>query len=794
MFTPALLRKLVRDLMQRKGSLLALVLIMAIGVGCYVGMAAVWRDMDGSRSRYYTDYRLTDLSVELKRAPNWAIAACASLPNVRALRGRVKMSVLLDLPNLQEPVSGTAISMPLSRGPVLNDILLRSGGWFSGANNKEVIINDAFARANHLVPGSRLKVLLLDKQHDLLVVGTAMSPEFVYLIPASGGLAPDPGRFGVMYLPERFLQESCDLQGAYNEAIGQAHDASRPALDRTLDLLKGRLDAYGVTNTTPIQEQPSVRFLADELKGLKATSQVMPTVFLGVATLVLNVLMGRLVAQQRTVIGTLKALGYSSLDITLHYLMYGAIIGGAGALAGMGLGWWMQNATLAMYRQFFALPRIEAHFYPDVAVLGLLLSIGFAMLGTIKGVRVAAGLDPAEAMRPPPPERGGRVLPERVEFVWTRLPFRWKMILRAVFRNPFRSTVSVLASTIATALIFTALSNVESLNYLMSYTFEKVSHEDITVSVRDPKSLAAERELGALASVAATEPQLSVVCDLANGPYRKRMGVSGLPPRNRLCTPLDRLGQPIVVPEVGLVLSRKLAEILHASPGDRIRLRPLIARRQEVTTPVVGVVDSFLGLSAYANMTYLSRLLGEESCANVLMADLFPGAGGAQLFRALKQRPTIMGVGERARSLTQMNETFGKTMGTMISIMVLFAGLIAFGSVLNAALVSLSERQREVGTLRVLGYTPEQVTGIFSGESYLLNGFGVALGLLAGIGMAHLLALAYNTELYRFPVVILPSRLLASALAMLVFITLAQFAIYHLIRTLEWLDVLKIRE
>ena len=533
MFTAILLRKLVRDLMQRKGSLSALLVIIAIGIGCYVGMAAVWRDMDGSRKRYYTDYRLTDFAVDLKRAPAWAIAACESLPNVRALRGRVKISVLLDLPGLDEPISGTAISMPLRPMPVLNDILLRSGAWFSGANDKEVIINDAFARANHLVPGSRLKALLLDKQHELLVVGTAMSPEFVYLIPASGGMAPDPARFGVMYLPERFLQESCDLRGAYNEVIGQAHDASRPALDRTLELIKDELVPYGVTSTTPVQEQPSVRFLADELKGLKATSQVMPTVFLGVATLVLNVLISRLVAQQRTVIGTLKAVGYSSWSITRHYLTYGAVIGGTGALAGMAFGWLIQGATVMMYRGLFALPRIEAHFYPDVFVLGVVLSVVFAMLGTIKGVRYAAKLEPAEAMRPPPPEKGGKVLPDRIPLLWQRLPFRWKMILRAVFRNPFRSTVSMLASMISTSLIFMALSNVASLNYLMSYTFEKLSHEDLSVSLRDPKGQRSLRELGSFTAIAGTEPQLSVVCDLSNGPYRKRMGVSGLPPRQQ---------------------------------------------------------------------------------------------------------------------------------------------------------------------------------------------------------------------------------------------------------------------
>jgi len=520
----------------------------------------------------------------------------------------------------------------------------------------------------------------------------------------------------------------------------------------------------------------------------------MPTTFLVVAALVLNVLIGRLVAQQRTVIGTLKALGYSSGSVTRHYLAYGAVIGSAGGVAGLLLGWGIQVGLVMLYRQFYTLPSIEAHPYPDILFLGFSISVAVAVLGTIRGVRFAAGLAPAEAMRPPPPEKGGKVLPERIPAFWQPLPFRWKMILRAVFRNPFRSLVSALASTISTALIVMALCNVDALIYLMNYQFEKVSHEDSSVSLRDPKGRRSVAELGTLPSVSTTEPQLSVTCDVSNGPYRKRMGVTGLPPRNRLCTPLDRDGRPIVVPEAGLVLSKKLAEILHARPGDSVRLRPLIARRQEVTAPVVGTVDTFLGLSAYADIGYLSRLLGESWVANVILSDSFAGSRRATFMNALKERPSVMGIGERTRSLTQMEETFGRNMGMMISIMVLFAGLIAFGSVLNAALVSLSERQREVGTLRVLGYTPRQVSAIFSGESYLLNVAGIALGLCAGIGMAHLLSRAYNTELYRFPVVIYPSRLAISAAIMLVFITLAQFIVYRLIRKLEWLEVLKIRE
>jgi putative ABC transport system permease protein len=368
------------------------------------------------------------------------------------------------------------------------------------------------------------------------------------------------------------------------------------------------------------------------------------------------------------------------------------------------------------------------------------------------------------------------------------------MITRAVLRNPFRSTVSLVASMISTALVLSAVCMMDCMDYMITYEFERMSHYDFTVSLRDPQGRNGAPEIGSLPTTATTEPQLSVPCDLSNGPYRKRLGVIGLPHDNRLYTPLDESGQPIVVPDAGLVLARKVAEMLEVQPGDRVLLRPLIARRQEVVAPVVGIVDTFMGLSAYADISYLSRLLGEEWSANVILGRSFRGSSRVSFLNKLKERPTVLGIGERTRALTQLDETMRKTMGTMLGIMVLFAGLIAFGSVLNAALVSLSERRREVGTLRVIGYTPLDTTRIFSGESYLLNGIGVALGLVAGVGLLHLLARAYDTELYRFPIVIYPLRQFQTAVIMLVFITFAQLIIYRIIRKMDWLSVMKTKE
>lgn len=794
MVSRAMLRKLMRDLLERKWSLLALAAIAAVGVGVYVSMAAVYLDLDDAKTRYYSGYHLADFSVRLKRAPEWTAASVANLPNIIRVRGRVKMEILVYPEGSYKPIQGMAISMPVTKNPAVDDILLNTGAWFSSAEAREVIADDQFASAHNLKPGDRIKMLLLDKQHDLLIVGTAMSPEFVYLIPPGGGLSPDPSRYGVFYLPREFLQKSADLEGAYNELVGMVRDKSRPSLENTLDLIQEKLDPYGVTYTTQARDQASVSVLRDELVNLKATASIFPVIFLGVAALVLNIMIGRLVAQQRVVIGTLRALGYSRRAIILHYLGYGAVAGALGGMAGVAFGIWFQGEMLDLYREFFAMPGIEPHFHPYILLSGLLISVIFGTLGTVRSARNAARLEPADAMRPPPPERGGKVVIEKMGFLWARLSFRWKMIFRSVFRNPFRSIVSLSASAVATALLVASISLNDGLNYLMNYHFDELAHQDLTLTLRDPRGTGSLGEIARLPTVSDSEPQLVVICDLENGPHKRRTPVTGLPRDIRLYTPLDAAGRPVAVPGEGLILTRKLAEILDVGEGDNLRLRPLIARREVAYAPVIRVIDSFLGLSAYCDIRYLSHLLGEDWAANSLLVSTFRGSLDRKLTKDLRARPKVIGVGQRERALKQMKATMGKFMGSFIVVMIIFAGIVAFGSIFNAALVSLSERQREVGTLRVLGYSSGQVTRIFSGESFLLNGVGIVLGLGLGIGLAHLLAEAFNTELYRLPPVIHWSRLALVAGLMTIFVVLAQWIIYLMIRSLQWLDVLTVKE
>lgn len=793
-----LLTKLRRDLLAQWGSLLALTAIMAIGAGSCVGMRALHRDTDCARSSYYAHQNLADIVVNLRSAPEWAVQQAQSLTNISILQGRINEPVLLDIPGLDLPVAGSAISVPLERRPMLNDVLLRQGMWFEGSGEGQVILIDAFARANGLRPGDRIRALLPDRQHDLLIVGTAMAPEFVYLLPADGGLAPDPARFGVLYMPEEILQRAADREGAWTQVLGRVLDRSPEALKQTLEALETHLDDYGVTLTSTMADQPSVRFLADELDGLATSSLVMPSIFLGVAALILHVLMGRLVARERMIIGTLKAVGYSRGAIMLLYLAHGAAVGLLGGLAGLALGHGLHQMMIAMYQQFFALPGLAARMHPDIMLLGVAVSIAFATMGSSQGAWLAARLDPAESMRPPAPAKGGRIWLEYFQGLWRRLPFQLKLTARNMLRHPMRSAASMIAAMIATALIVMMTSMLDSLDILMRHQFERVSREDMTVILRDPQdALGGVREIEGLPGVSVVEGTLDVPCDLRYGLREKRMGVIGLPVGHQLHMPLDGSGNRVAIPPSGLVLSRKLAEILDVHVGDPVQMRPLMGERREVQAVVSGIVDTYLGLAAYASLDYLARLLGEQAVSNTLLMRLEPGLASAEragLMAALRERPSVTGVSERMRALEQMQKTFGETMGANLSVMVLFAGAIAFGGVLNTALVSLSERRRDIATLRVLGYTPRQVGVLFATESLILNLMGVALGVVAGVIAAHLMAQAFNTELFRFPAVVTPTRMITSAAIVMVFIGIAQVIIFRLIRTLDWLEAVKSRE
>ncbi len=792
-------RKLLRDTLASAGTLATVVAIITVGTGIFVGMRSAQRILKTSQAYYYRSYRFADFWVDVKKAPLTAIDPIRQLPGIAAVDTRVIFDVILDLPDEIQPISGRLISAP-KRGfdQTINGICLIRGSGFSDDRNEEAIVGEAFAKAHNLQPGDRISLILNGKRESFVIVGTAISPEYVYMVRSAGDFVPDPQHFGILYIKEDYARRVLDFEGACNQIVGRLvsagpDEAGDSSVNFLLDRIGRMLEPYGVLATVPRERQASNRFLSDEIKGLGVSATIMPTIFLFIAALVLNVVMSRLAERQRTIIGTLKALGYSNRQIFSHFLAFGLAVGLVGGICGCILGAALARGMMQLYKHFYQFPRFEFQIYPDLMLFAIAMSLAFAVVGTAKGVRRVLLLQPAEAMRPRPPERGGAMFLERFTSLWRSLGFRTHIALRGLARNPGRTITGMIASALSIAIILIALGMADAVQFLLEFQFDRVMHSDVNIGMQDARSIEALYEGRRLPGVDRAEPVLGVACDLQRGRESRRMSITGLSPDHRLTTPVDANLQPIEIPETGLVLTTKLAEIFNAGVGDTLNMTPVRGQRRTVPVRVSAIVEGLVGLECYADIRYLSRVINEPVALSGLQLAIDPPKT-ADLFRAIKRLPNAQGLSVRATMRDNIRNTFIRTMSFTITTIVLFAGVISFGSVLNASLIEIGDRFRDISTFRVLGYKPAAIAGIFLRQSLVVYAVGLITGLPLGYALLKLIAHAYNTELFRMYVSLSWRTVIMTALLSLLFLLLAQVVVYRQIARLDWMEGVKVKE
>ena len=787
-------RKLRRDLLGNPGMLITVVAIIAVGTGLYIGMASSQRILQSSQQAYYAQYNFADFWIDVKKAPLTVVEPLAEIDGVAQIRSRVVFDVVLDLPSVEQPLTGRLISVPRTGlADALNGLYLAGGPGFSDDRDQEVILAQPFAEAHGLTSGDRIEMILNRKRESFVVVGTALSPEYVYMVSGEGSIVPDPKHFGVLFVKEDFARDVLGFQDACNQIVGRLAPGAIDRVEVLLQDMTRRLEPYGVFSATPRSRQASNRFLSDEIKGLGVTAAVLPALFLLVAALVLNVVMSRMAERQRTIIGTLKAMGYSSRSVLMHYLAFGTVIGVLGAVGGAVLGVVLAKWLIQLYHDYFQFPTYLTRTYPDLLGHSLAFGLVCSLAGTAKGVWKVLKLHPAEAMRPRPPQVTRRLPLERWRWLWERFGFRTHMAVRTVFRNPGRSISGIVSAALAGAIVLVTLVLYDSMGHMVRFHFDRARHSDVDLALRDETGAAVLDEALALPGVDYAEPSLAVVCHLRHGPAWRRVAVTGLPPTHRLVTPIDPRGRPIDIPPVGLAMSSKLAELMNVTVGDALELTPVRGRRETHHVPVTRITEGFLGLECYADIGYLSRLTDGELTINSIQMKV-DGTRASELNRRIKELPNVAAMSAAQDARASIEGTFVRSMAVTLGLTIIFAGILGFGSILNAMLIEIEDRRREVGTFAVMGYRPRQIAGIFFRESTMVFVSGLLLSVPLSWLLVRQIAGAYDTELYRMPVVFRAPTVLTGLTISLGFLLTAQAVVYQQIRKLDWLEAIKLRE
>ena len=782
-------RKLLRDLWALKGQALAISLVIGAGVAMFIMYLSTFASLRDTQATYYERYRFAHVFAGLTRAPLYLQDRVAEIPGVARVDARVVVDVTLDVPDLSEPASGRLIGIPIPAVPMLNDLFLRRGRFPSLENPDEVLISEAFAIRRDLGPGDRVGAIINGRRRDLEIVGIALSPEYVYSI-RPGELVPDDSRFGIFWMNGRSLAAAFDMEGGFNNlALTLMPGASEDDVIARLDQM---IATFGGLGAIPRSLQTSHWYLDNELRQLQSVGLILPVVFLLVAAFLLNVVLTRIVSVQREQIAALKALGYTNRELGVHYGKLSLLIGFSGGVIGVVFGGWLGSGMTSIYNDFFRFPTLRYHLPPYVVVTGVLVSFLAATLGALNAVHRVAALPPAEAMRPEPPARYRRSWLERAGLA-RLLSAPVRMIIRNVGRHPVRAATSVVGIAAAVAMLILGTFFIDSIGVLMDQQFFVIQRQDVTVNFVLPASGRSFYEIERLPGVLHAEPTRVVPARLRLAQRSRIVSVQGLVADPRLNRVVDVNGGAMRLPPDGLVLALKLAEVLGARVGDTMTVEVLDGRRRVADVRVSGIVEEYMGTSAYMDIEAVRRLGGEGDTLTGAFLQVDASMTDS-LYDRLKEIPAVAGVALKRTSIESFNKTLKDTFYVMIFFNLLFSSVIAMGVVYNAARVSLSERSRELASLRVLGFTRGEISFILLGELAVVTVMAIPVGMLLGYMFAGLLVAAFNTELYRFPLVVSTRTFAYAASSVLVAATISGFAVRSRLDHLDLVAVLKTRE
>ena len=784
----ALNRKALRDLYQLRSQAIAIALVIGAGVGVLIMALSTLETIRNSKAVFYDRYGFADVFVEMKSAHRSLVGRVTEVPGVARAEGRIVRDVTLDVENMDEPAIGRLISIPDGARPRLNGIHLRRGRWPAPFHRNEVLVGEPFADAHDLHPGDKVVAIVNARRQELEIVGIALSPEYLIQI-GPGSMMPDDRLFAVFYIGYEGLAAAMDMDGAINSiTLKLMRGALEPEVIRQLDRLT---EDYGGTGAYGRDKQVSDQYISDEIRQLRTMSTIAPTIFLGVATFLLNIVLTRLINTQREQIAALKAFGYSRWEIATHYLSMVMAIPLLGVAVGLVAGLYQGQSMARMYARFYRFPVFSFQLDPRVLLIALAIAVVAALLGTLAAIRRAVVIAPAEAMRPEPPATYRRTLVDRMGLnAW--LPHAFRMVVRNLQRRPIKSVISVIGIAMSVAVLVLGGFTLDALNYLMDVQFRLSQQHDVAVTTINPSEHRVIHEMQNLSGVQRCQPFRTVPVRLRVGHREERTAITGLE-NHGLMRLIDRGEREVLLPDEGLVLAETLANKLKVAPGEAVTVEMLDGERDVRQVHVTGLVAEFGGLNAYMQLAALRRLLEEGDTANgaYLMVDPLLQTS---LYRELKSVPHVAAVNIKSALLDSFEKTIAENMLQMRLMNILFATVIAFGVVYNTARISLSERNRELSTLRVIGFSRREVSDILLGELALLTLAAIPPGMLIGYGLAAYMTMHLQTDIYRIPLVIEKPTYAFAVVVVVAAAAISALVVRRRIDRLDLVAVLKSKE
>ena len=784
-----LFRNLLRDIKKSKGQFISILIIVILGVTFYTAINSAFKNLSNSSDKYYEEYRLADIWVDLYNAPIGIQEKVKSIPNVETATVRIVNDTSISIS--EENATLRFITLPDVKRDIVNDIVIKLGRYFSDGDTNQCLLDEDFFRANDLNLGEYIYPIINGNKVKLKIVGSVKSPEFVYTLKDSSEIMADNKKFGIIYIKQSFGEAIFDFNGSINNIsikIAKGSDVKS-----VKDDVEKALKNYGVKSVIDREEQTSSKMISEEIKQLKSMGGTFPVIFFMVASVIIYIMMGRMVENQRTQIGVLKAIGFTNIQVLSYYMSYSAIIALVGSFLGSIIGTYMGVGMTKLYNQYFNLPLADIKIYGEFVIPAFILTLIFCLFAGYHSCKSIFKIMPSEAMRQKSPESGRKIIIEKIDIIWRNTSYLGKIIIRNLFRYKKRAILTSFGVIFSSAILLVALSMSDSMNFMIDQQYGNIQNYDIKVKFSKLISIEELNNIKNITHVKDLEPVLETGVEISNGWRSKNVGFTALVKDPKMYKVEDKNGNEISIPRNGILISEKLANTLGVKVNDSVNIKFYFPGKEKKEMVIKGIVVQYLGLSTYTSMDNLNSILGEGMIASSAVLKLDNINFENEVKDKLKDMPAVTSVESKTDSLNALLSTMG-AMKASVGVYIILAGILLIAVLYNIAAINIFERQRELATLKVLGFNNNEVKKLIFNENYIITVFGMVIGLPFGKWLGAYLMASSSTNAYTIPYVVEFKTYIIAIIITLIFTAITNLTLMKKIKSLDMIEVLKNKE
>lgn len=779
----------LRDIKSNKTQYIAVILVVIIGISLYNASFMSYQNLKNSTDFYYEQYKLPHLFIKLNKSPEGVVRKVEEVEGVSQVQGRLVFDVPMDIPNYENKVHARIVSVPSSNEKALNRLYIEEGKYISAKGQGQVLVEKQFWDYHNLKTGTFLYPVINGRRVKLTTQGKVVSPEYIYPIPSAQQMMPDNEKFTILYIEHTFAQQLYGYEGMVNDIVVRLDSADR--VEDVKKTLEDMLKPYGLIYVTEREDQISYKMLDNEMNQLESMGLAYPVIFLLIASIVIYMLLLRLVDNQRRQIGILMAMGFNKTSILFHYMNYALFIGFAGSVIGGSLGVWLGDVLTRYYLTFFNIPVLKVKIYYSIIFIGIGMSVAFCGIAGLNAAKRVLKIAPAQAMRPVAPPSGSKWWGEKIIPFLSRIRITWRLTFRNLWRNKVRTLFTVFAIAITVGLMISILFFLDAMDFLFNKAFYEAQTYDYKVSFTTDMNEIAINNLKEFKEVDYAEPIAEYPFKLENGWKEKDVVIIGINKKSDLYKLQDMEGEGVYPPGKDILLSDVVAGNLGVKTGDVLHLTSLYKSGIERDVKVAGIVKQYMGFNGFMDIEYLGNTLQEGNIANGALIDVKYNSG--DFMKELEDMPYISTVDAPDEMAKQFNQ-YLDLMYAYIGVIVLLSSIMGFAIIYNTTTINIMERKRELASLRIMGFSKEEVSELIFNENIAVSFMGLTLGMPVGwlmsIGMTKLVP----EEIMSVPLIIYPRTYLLAVVTVFIFVFLAQLANMKRITKLDLVEVMKSRE